>query len=171
MNTDLIMMIGNLSQSLISVQLLITGFAYLAGIAFIMTGLFKLKKQAETQAAESLFAPVSYLVVGAICVFLPTALGALSNTVFGVGNVLEYQPYKPYNIVSSIGVIIKTVGLIFFLRGCFLVLEPKHENSKSPFKGLFYLFAGILAINFDNTIYYLNWVMEKVAQFTLGSPS
>ena len=169
MNADLITMIGNLSQSLFEVQFLVKGAGYFLGIFLVISGFMKLRKAAESRSSESLYIPVVFLLAGFALLFLPSMVDSMANTVFGVGNVLQYSKYNPYDVYSSVGVLIKTVGLIWFVRGCFLILHPPQQDTNYSTKGLLYLFASVLSINFDNTVYYLTWLAEKVTSLTMTS--
>ncbi len=173
--TDLIAMLGNISRNFIPVQRVIVGFAYLLGIWFFITAIQKLRKigdhRANSSSQESMYVPMAYLVGGVILLFLPSSLSALSNTTFGVGNILQYASYNPYNIYSSMGLIIRIAGLIWFVRGTVLLTHASNTGSQSQdgFKGFMFLFAGILAVNFDNTVSVLDAIMSQIAIWTSGS--
>ena len=113
-SADLILMMGNLSKSLASVQTLITGFGYIVGIFFIFTALSKMKHAAEPSSQEKMFSAVAYFVGGVALIFLPSMVQVFSNTAFGSGNVLQYIQYNPYDIYRSMGLLIQTAGLIWF---------------------------------------------------------
>lgn len=171
MNADLITMIGNLSQSLINVQYLLKGFGYFVGIALVTAGCIKFRKLAETrQGSESAYIPILYLLIGSSLLFMPSMVHSLANTVFGIGNILQYTQYNAFSVFNSMGILIKTIGFLWFIRGCFLILQPPQHQSKHTAKAIFYIFASILSINFENTAYYLSWLMEKISDLTLNSP-
>ncbi|KTD23172.1 hypothetical protein [Legionella londiniensis] len=166
MNADIVTMIGNLSRSLLAVQALITGLAYLIGILFMWTAISKLRKIGDARSRggshEKMFIPIAYFLGGAALLFLPSAITVLSTTTFGYGNVLQYSQYKPYDIYSSMKVVILTVGLIWFVRGCTLLVHASQPGIQHGPKGLAFLCAGILAINFEGTIAALNYVMNNL---------
>lgn len=151
---DLITIFGNLSNSLLSVQRFIFGGAYLLGIIFFVTGLIKLKKMKEAGRyyTDNKSIPFYYLVSAASLFYLPSTITYLSNTTFGVGNILAYSNYNTKNIYYYIFILIQTVGFIWCVRGCVLFLYTSEPRTKLRSKGLLFLFAGILAINFENTI-------------------
>ncbi|WP_419420216.1 type IV secretion protein IcmC [Legionella sp. D16C41] len=173
-NTDLIAMLGNLSRSLFYVQPIITGIAYMLGILFFMTALQKLRKigdhRANSSSHESIYVPIAYILGGAAILFLPSALTALSNTVFGVGNILSYAQYNRNSVLGSMAIIIRIAGLIWFVRGAVLLSHASNPGSQSQdgLKGFLFLFAGILAVNFDNTVNFLSGLMSKIASVTLN---
>ncbi|WP_454786039.1 type IV secretion protein IcmC [Legionella sp. WA2024007413] len=171
MNTpDLVTMIGNLSRSLYPVQHLITGGAYILGILFFWTAISKLRNiadhRAQSSSQEKMFAPMMYLLFGAALLYLPTALDVMANTTFGVGNILTYTSYNPSNIFSSMGLVIQTAGVLWFVRGSVLVAQASQPGTQHGPKGLVFIIAGVLAMNFDNTIAMLNYVMSSMARWT-----
>lgn len=165
---DLVTMIGNVSRSLYPVQHLITGGAYILGILFFMTAIVKLRSIAESKhSQEKMYSPMMYLLLGAGLLYLPSALDVMANTTFGVGNVLTYSSYNPSNIFSSMGLLIQTIGILWFVRGSVLVAHSSHPGTEHGPKGLAFIFAGILAMNFDNTIAALNYLVSNFVSWTL----
>lgn len=168
--SDLVAMIGNLSRSLSSVEALISGLGYLIGILFMMTGMLKLKKIGDARASsgshEKMFVPVAYFLGGAALIFLPSMLSILSNTTFGMGNVLEYIPYNPYSIYNSMGILIQTAGLIWFVRGCVLLVHGSEPGVQEGPKGLAFVAGGILAMNFEYTLAGVNYVVSHLLDLT-----
>jgi len=164
-NTDWITIIGNISQSLFSVQRLVSGFAYLIGTVFLITAVMKLKKigdaRTNSSSQEKIFVPIAYFVGGAGLIFLPTMVKVLTNTAFGSGNVLEYTSYSPYSIYNSMRVLIQTAGLIWFVRGCVLLVTGSQPGGQHGPKGLTFIVAGILAINFEGTVGVVDYMVNK----------
>ncbi len=172
---DLVTMIGNLSQSLYPVQHFITGGAYILGVLFFMTAIAKLRKiadhRAQSSSQEKMYTPMMYLVFGAALIYLPSALNYMANTTFGTGNILTYTSYNPTNIFSSMGLLVQTAGVLWFVRGCVLVAQSSEPGTQHGPKGLVFIFAGILAMNFDNTIAALNYVMGGIANWGMALKS
>lgn len=173
MNTpDLITMIGNVSRSLYPVQHLISGAAYVVGILFFMTALAKFRKiadhRANSSSQEKMFSPAMYLLFGAMLVYLPSALEVVSNTAFGTGNILTYEPLKPTNVYSAMGLLIRTAGGIWFIRGCVMLAHASNPGTQQGPKGLAFLVAGVMAVNFDNTIAAFNSALLYLAKITLA---
>lgn len=175
MNTDLITMIGNLARSLSSVQHLVSGMAYVIGFLLIFTALQKYKsiadKRANSSSHEKMFVPTAYLFGGSALIFLPSIIDVASNSAFGVGNILQYSKFNPFDIVSSMKWIVRTAGLIWFIRGCILLVHASEPGVQEGPKGLTFLVAGILAMNFDNTVYYFTWIMNQILSYTLKTPA
>ncbi|CAM2893005.1 hypothetical protein [Legionella worsleiensis] len=172
---DLITILGNFSQSLYPVQRLITGAAYLLGILFVMKAIGKFKKigdhRAQSSSQEKMYTPLMYLVFGAALIYIPSVIQAMANTAFGVGNILTYSPPPTPNIYNSIGIIIRTAGVIWFVRGCVLVAHASEPGTQHGPKGLVFIIAGIFAINFDNTIAAVNDLLGKFVSWTLAVKS
>lgn len=170
-SVDLVTILGNLSQSLYPVQRLITGGAYLLGILFFITAIGKLRKigdhRAQSHSQEKIFTPLMYIFMGAMLIYLPTALSIMANTAFGTGNVLTYSDYNPLNIYSSMGLLIRTAGIIWFIRGSVLLAHASQPGSKDGPKGLVFIIAGILAMNFDNTVAMVNTILDHLVSWSL----
>lgn len=151
-NTDLVTMLGNLSRSLYPIQRLLTGFAYLLGISFFIIAITKLKKIGESRnSQESSIVPLAYFLGGAALLFIPSVVTSLANTVFGAGNVLGYVSFNPYSVYNSMGLLIQTAGVLWFIRGCILLVGASQPGETHGTKGMVFLCAGILAMNFQNT--------------------
>ncbi|KTD67523.1 hypothetical protein [Legionella shakespearei] len=169
---DFITILGNISQSLAPMQKLITGGAYLLGVLFFLSAIGKLRKiadhRAQSSSQEKMFTPMIHILFGAMLIYLPTALDTMANTAFGAGNVLTYAPPSPTNIYSVIGVFIRTAGVIWFVRGSVLVVHASQPGTQEGPKGLLFIIAGILAMNFDNTIAMVNYILNALIHWTLA---
>lgn len=169
---DLITIIGNISQSLNSVQRFVTGGAYLLGIIFVINAVFKFKNVAnrttQSSSQEKMFAPMMYFFFGMMLIYLPTALDIVANTTFGVGNVLSYAPVKTFDLYSAMGLLIRTAGVLWFIRGCVLVAHSSNPGVRDGPKGFVFIFAGIFAMNFDSTIAMINSTLNNFITWTLA---
>ena len=170
--TDLTTIIGNLSQSLYPIQRLISGGAYILGTLFVITAFEKFKKigdkRAQSSSQEKMYTPMMYLGIGAILIYLPTAIQTMANTAFGVGNVISYTNYNSTDIYSSMGLLIRTAGVLWFVRGCVLVAHASEPGTKDGTKGLLFILAGILAMNFDNAISIVNYALTSLISWTMS---
>jgi hypothetical protein len=167
MNSDLVAMLGNLSRSLSSFDTLLTGLGYLIGIVFMITAMSKFRKIGDARASsgsqEKLFIPVAYFFGGAALIFLPSMLTTLSDTVFGSSNVLQYIQYNPYSVYNSMGIVVQTAGLIWFIRGCVLLVHGSEPGVQEGPKGLAFVAGGILAMN---TMSALNYIVSHLLDLT-----
>jgi hypothetical protein len=169
MNIDLITMYGNLSQSLGPVQNLIKWGAGALGVVFIVIALFKLKEvttHGHKSSNEKMIGPIMYFLMGAVLLYLPTGIEVLSNTAFGVGNIMSYSPIGKIDVRDSVILLIRTIGLIWFVRGCVLIAHVSEPGNKHGLKGLLFLIAGVFAINYEGSAALLNWFMQGLIDAT-----
>ena len=174
-------MLSNVSKSLPSVQYLLGGLSYLLGIAFCMVALAHFRENVSNEQGgqnKHHIAPYAYLLSGAMLLYLPTMMDALSTTLFGSStSVLQYAGYQPYDVFSSMTILIETTGLIWFIRGCVLIAHASHpEQGKTGskgvgHKGVIFVIAGLLAINFQSTVNMVDTVMNYLLNLTINSPS
>ena len=172
--SDQVDMLTNIANSMESVQRLISGAAYLMGIAFAFNALMSLKELGESRSAmsgkSSIKEPLIFFLVAAMLVYLPTAFQVLMSSSFGYANVLAYAPVNSNNSLldslfgedsaagRSLSIIIQTIGLIAFIRGW--VLIARSASSGQPpggtGKGMVHIFGGILAMNIVGTLEMIN---------------
>lgn len=167
MNIDLIAMLGNLSLSLYPVQHFITGGAYLLGIVFFIVGIAKIKKVASSRSQEKSYSSFIYFLIGSALLYLPYALKTLANTAFGSENVLTYTPIMhQFTVYDSMILLIRTAGLLWFVRGCVLLTYASQPGAKAGSKGLAFVAAGILAMNITNTVSMLGTLLSYFMKLT-----
>ena len=160
----------NIASNMESVEKLVSGAAYLIGIAFAFKGIYSLKVYGEARSMSSsqtgLKEPLAYLLVGALLIFLPSTFEMMMNTTFGYSSVLAYAPISSnsdtlswlFGPDSSVGrplaVIIQTIGLIAFIRGWVLIAKSASQGQQagSMGKGFMHVFGGILAMNIIGTL-------------------
>lgn len=166
--------LNNIALSMAPVQKLITGGAYLIGLAFMFKAIYSLKIYGEARTMQSsstsIKEPVAYLLVGAVLLYFPTAFAALMQTTFGYQNILQYAPVNSSNqtmetlfgpgsaVGQSLAKIIQVVGLIAFVRGWVLIARSASQGQPpgGTGKGLMHVFGGILAINIVGTLNMIN---------------
>lgn len=165
----------NLAPSLLNVQKLLTGCAYIIGAFFIYKGLMALKQAGEHRSHMSqqhtLKEPVLYLVTGASLLFFPTAMKIFLASVFGSENIMAYQSIQSSNpffnslfgptasFGQDIVYFVQVVGIIAFIRGWILIARGASQggHQQGGFgKGLMHLVGGILAINVVQTLNIIN---------------
>ncbi|KTC65376.1 protein IcmC (DotV)-like protein (plasmid) [Legionella adelaidensis] len=170
-NSDFVRILGNISQSLLPIDSLIAGLAYLLGILFFMLALFKFKKVAAKGGGQDnkMFIPLAYLLGGSALLFLPSAITLFSYSSFGQSNPLQYIQYNPYNVYGAVRMLIQTAGLIWFVRGCVLLVHASEPGVQEGPKGLAFLVAGILAVNFEGTISSLNAAINYLMDLSFSS--
>lgn len=171
MNLDLVQMFGHISQSLLPVQRLISGFAYLMGLTFFVLALIKFRKIGESAggrgSGEKMGVAISYLLVGSVLLFFPATLTMVRNTLFGSTNPLQYTSYQTFNIKNSMPILIQTAGMLWFVRGCALLIGSSRPGEKHAEKGMVFLLAGILAMNFEFSVKSLDYLISHLEKLTL----
>lgn len=163
-NTDLITMLGNLGQSLTSVEQLIAGLSYLSGIVAVYVGLMKIKRNAESggRGQEGHSVGISFILGGIALLYLPSSFKMLSDTAFGTHNILQYSNYHTPNIYDSIGILIQMAGLFWFVRGCIILIQSSKPGAQESHKGFFYICAGTLALNFTLTTSAVEYIVNSL---------
>jgi intracellular multiplication protein IcmC len=164
----------NLANSLVPVQRLITGGAYVIGCAFLFKAIYTLKTYGEARTMmssnTSIKEPIVYLMVGAIFIYFPTAFSALMQSTFGYQNVLQYAPVNSGSqtldflfgsgsvVVRPLTMLIQVIGLVAFVRGWILIARSASQGQPpgGTGKGFVHVFGGILAINIVGTINMIN---------------
>lgn len=164
----------NIANSLVPVQRLITGGAYLMGCAFIFKAIYALKMYGEAKTMQSsstsVKEPLAYLMVGAIFIYFPTAFSTLMQSTFGYQNILQYAPVNSSNqsldtlfgsgsvVGRPLAILIQVIGLVAFVRGWVLIARSASQGQPpgGTGKGLIHVFGGILAINIVGTINMIN---------------
>ena len=165
---------SNLANSLLPVQKLISGGAYVIGCAFIFKAIFSLKVYGESKTMTSshgnIKEPLIYLFVGGMLVYFPTAVDLIMQTTFGYTSILQYAPVNSSNpaldalfgsgssVGGSLTTIIQVIGLAAFVRGWILIARSASQGQPpgGTGKGLMPVMGGILAINIVGTLQVLN---------------
>ena len=164
---DLVTMIGNVSKSLTAVQSLIIGAGYLLGLSLVVSGLIQFTK-VTAQSREKISVPLACILGGAALIFLPTSVETLSNTLFGSSSALEYNTYNPYNIYKSMEFLIKTAGVLWFVRGTILLIGAAKPGEQHGKKGFAFVLAGIGAMNIEYTILWIDWFFTYIMNLLKG---
>ncbi|MDF1826798.1 MAG: type IV secretion protein IcmC [Legionellaceae bacterium] len=156
----------NIAKSLIPVQQLITGAAYVVGIAFALKALYSLKIYGEAKTMQSsstsIKEPLFNMMIAGFLIFFPTGFELMMNTTFGYSNVLAYsdssltQSFFGGNsqLGQAVVIIFQTIGLYAFTRGWVLISRAAGQGQQpgGTGKGLMHIFGGILAVNIVGTV-------------------
>lgn len=152
---DLTTILGNLSRSLLFVEVLLLQLGQLLGIALVISGLIKLTK-INKHSHEGASTPIAYIFGGAALFYLPYSTEVISNTLFGKSSILQYTDFSTFNIYDSIQILVQTAGLVWFVRGCVLLVHAAEPGKQKGLKGLLFVIAGVLALNFNFTVGSIN---------------
>ncbi|KTD45442.1 IcmC (DotE) [Legionella quinlivanii] len=166
--------LNNLAANLLPVERLVTGAAYLIGIAFAFKAIYSLKVYGEARTMmssnTSIKEPAVYIMVAAILIYFPTGLDIMLNTTFGSSNILQYAPMDSQNqaldslfgtgsaVGQSLSLLIQVIGVIAFVRGWVLIARSASQGQPpgGTGKGLMHVFGGILAMNIVATLEMIN---------------
>ncbi|ARG96827.1 type IV secretion protein IcmC [Legionella micdadei] len=172
--TSQVDILNNIANNLLPVERLITGAAYLIGLAFAFKAIYTLKAYGESRSmmsnSASIKEPIIYMVVAAIFIYFPTGLAIMLQTTFGSSSILQYAPVNSNNpgisalfgtgsvVGRPIAIIIQTIGLIAFVRGWILIARSASQGQPpgGTGKGLVHIFGGILAMNIVATLEIIN---------------
>ncbi|ASQ45267.1 type IV secretion protein IcmC [Legionella clemsonensis] len=166
--------LNNIANNLIPVERLVTGAAYLLGLAFAFKAIYSLKVYGEARTMmssnTSIKEPLMYLLVAGMLIYFPTGLAILLQTSFGSSSILQYAPVNSNNqaitavfgtgsvIGRPIAIIIQVIGVIAFVRGWVLIARSASQGQPpgGTGKGLIHVFGGMLAMNIVATLQIIN---------------
>lgn len=84
-NTTIGTMASSITSTFSSVGKLITAGSYIAGLASVLTAIFKFRQWKDNPAQVQIGTPITFLMIGAALLFLPSVLDVAGNTLFGTG--------------------------------------------------------------------------------------
>ncbi|KTD32760.1 IcmC (DotE) [Legionella nautarum] len=172
--TNQVDILTNIANNLLPVERLITGAAYLIGLAFAFKAIYTLKSYGESRtmmsSSSNIKEPIIYLIVAGIFIYFPTGLAIMLQTTFGSSSILQYAPVNSNNQMISgmfgsgslvgrpLAIIIQTIGVIAFVRGWILIARSASQGQPpgGTGKGLVHVFGGILAMNIVATLEIIN---------------
>lgn len=156
--------LNQLAGSVDQVYKMVTGASYIIGVAFAFKALYSLKIYGELRtmmaSQTSLKEPVTYLIVAAVFIYLPTGFGILMNTTFGQSTVLSYNELpQELNLTAANGGIallriLQVIGVMAFVRGWVLIARSQGQGSQPGTlgKGMTHVFGGVLLMNIVMTV-------------------
>ncbi|HSX19580.1 MAG TPA: hypothetical protein VLG38_00460 [Gammaproteobacteria bacterium] len=154
---------------------LLLAVSFVTGVWFVVKALLKFKSFAQplTQTAQpgDFSGPMTYMLVGAVLIYIPTSTNVLSATFFGsvpsmfgaggapnvksLGAASQLLGYASVTLESQWATLIDTVvyymqfiGFLAFIRGWILIAHTQHGQHDQMTKGIVHVVGGILAINF-----------------------
>jgi len=169
--TNQTQIIVNIGNQMPAVELMISGAAYVMGIAFAVKGLIGLKELGDSRSQTGgLKEPLAYFLVSSVLIYLPTVFTIMLNSTFGYSNALTYSAVTSSNSTMSqlfgpqsqvgpaLAIIIQTIGLGAFVRGWLLILSSstKGQPPGGTGKGFTHIIGGIFAMNVVGTLQLIN---------------
>lgn len=173
---DITSILTSVGGSIDAIQRLVSGFAYIIGLYFAMKSISIFRDIGDFRARSpsniKMFVPIAYMLAAAAFIFLPTMLEAGRNTLFGAISPLSYGNwvktlFEKYGQATYVVIrLIQTAGVIWFMRGIYLLVASAEPGKDEAKRGIVFLVAGIFAVNFNLTSNWLNsfiqWVIANV---------
>jgi intracellular multiplication protein IcmC len=157
---DAATMLDNIEKQLPYLYSVVTGFAYVAGMMFIVKGLYSLREYGEGRmmgsAQRGIKEPLVLLLVGAFLLYIPTAKDVILTSVFGTASITPYNSYDTntktgFDELGQVLVnLVQFVGLVAFVRGLLILqrVGSNHGGQQATFgKAVTHLLGGALAMN------------------------
>ena len=119
-------MLVNFSQSYEPIFKMLTGGAYVAGVAFGFLAIYTLKEYGEQRSmmssSTSLKPALVYLMVAAVFLYLPSAIDVLMQSTFGASSIpiasgAQGNELVGVDVQMAILRMVQIVGLVAFIRG------------------------------------------------------
>jgi len=145
----------NIQQAIPNLMRLVTAIAYVIGMAFIISGVMKLKHVGEmrTQMSHehSIVTPIVQIAVGALLLYLPSSVQVGMSSFWSDPNPYGYITEKDQwqQFINVCFMVVQLIGTIAFIRGLIILSHVGghggHQGSLG--KGLTHIIGGIFCIN------------------------
>ena len=157
-------MLQNFAMTVPQLMHLVTAFAYIAGIVFIIKGIIELKRFGEARTMMSsekgIAGPITFVIVGTLLLYLPSAVQIGTSTFWTSATPFSYviNPDDPWQaIIHAAYLIVQLTGTIAFIRGLILLTSISERGQQGTFgRAMAYIIAGILCINIYPFIQVIN---------------
>lgn len=148
-------MIRNIVKQLPDVTRLVTAFAYVAGMLLIMRAVLALKHAGEMRTMmsheHSMKRPLTYMFVGVMLLYLPSAVQTGLSTFWAEPNPYGYLEKQDEwaQFFNACFMIVQLVGIIAFIRGMMQLTQlAGHGGHPGVFgKAMAHIIGGIFCIN------------------------
>lgn len=152
-------MLVNIAQQIPNLMKLVTAIAYVLGMYFIFHAVIKFKHFGESRTMmsqeQSMVPPIVYLTVGAMLLYLPTAVQVGLSTFWTLPNPYGYLQASDQwgEFINVCYLIIQFVGVVAFIRGLVILSHVGSSHGQPYFaKGLTHIIGGIFCINIFGTV-------------------
>lgn len=180
--SDLPTVLRNLRRVIKPLTVLILACSFTMGVFFILKGILMMKKfgviaHGQAQPGD-LGGPLTYLIIGAILLYLPTSTDILMNSIFGStksifgGGGINYQELGTgqtllgytgsstlerqwADLANTLVLFIQLLGFLSFLKGWLImskIATPGGSQQGGVAKGLTHIIGGVVAINFVGVV-------------------
>jgi len=148
-------MLKHISEQVPSLTRLVTALAYVMGMYFIFLGVLRLKHAGEMRTMmsheHSMKAPLIYLGIGAMLLYLPSSVQMGLSTFWAEPNPYGYidESDQWMEFFNACFMIVQLVGIIAFIRGLVMLSQlAGHGGGQGGFaKGMMHIIGGIFCIN------------------------
>jgi uncharacterized membrane protein HdeD (DUF308 family) len=157
-------MLENVSDSLISVEYMVTGLIYIIGIGIFLGGLVELSKfgMGHQSDPEEKIEAIIKIFVGSALIFLPTTFAVVKTSLFGQDNPMSYTNLKQRNFYDAMKILMQVAGMIWLSRGVLMIIGEKSKQQKKNFMALTYIAAGTMALNLEQTRSAVNYTLNAL---------
>lgn len=164
-------MIRNIVKQLPDVTRLVTAFAYVAGMVFVLRAVVALKHAGEMRTMmsqeHSMKRPMIFMFVGVMLLYLPSAVQTGLSTFWTEPNPYGYLEKQDEwaQFYNACFMIVQLVGVIAFIRGMMQLTQlAGHGGHQGAFgKAMAHIIGGIFCINIYQFV--------QVVMVTLGLES
>lgn len=154
-------MITHLAGQIPTIMRMVTAFAYVMGMMFIIMGVIKMKHLGEmrTQMSHehSIKGPLLYIAVGAMLLYLPSSVNVGMSSFWTDPSPYDYRLNTDEwsQFYNNIYLVIQLIGTIAFIRGLVMLTHlGGHGGQPGTFgKAMVHIIAGVFCINIYNFIH------------------
>lgn len=147
-------MLVNFATQLPNLMRMVTAIAYVMGMFFMIRGIVRMKHLGEARTMmsheHSLTAPIAYLVVGALLLYLPTTINIGMSTLWTDPNPYGYlqQTDQWAQFLNVCFMVIQFIGVIAIIRGLVSLSHVGGQGHQGGLKtGITQIIGGILCVN------------------------
>lgn len=160
-------MINRITEQLPSIMRMVTAIAYVLGMYFIFFSLMKFKEFGEQRTMMSsqhhLKEPVTYMIVGALLLYLPTSVQIGMSTFWAdpapYGYLEDQDQWSQF--INNCFMVVQLFGVIAFIRGLVILSHTgsSHGGQGQFGKGLTHIIGGLFCINIYQLIKVVLWTL------------
>lgn len=161
-------MINRIATQIPNLMRMVTAIGYVLGMYFIFYSLMKFKQFGEQRtmmsAQHHLKEPLTYLVVGALLLYLPSSVQVGMSTFWADPSPYGYLEDQDQwsQFINNCILVVQLVGTIAFIRGLVILSHTggQHGGQGQFARGVTHIIGGLFCINIYGFV--------KVILFTLG---
>ena len=158
-------MIDRIAEQMPSIMRMVTAIGYVLGMYFIFFSLMKFKEFGEQRTMMSsqhhLKEPLTYMVVGALLLYLPSSVQVGMSTFWAEPNPYGYLEEKDQwsSFLNNCFMMVQLFGTIAFIRGLVILSRTGHGGQGEFGKGMTHIVGGILCINIYQFVKVILWTL------------